>query len=93
MTNRGNTMRHRTAAQLAHIRAMALQSWRVRRALKARKNKQPEPFGRAISATAIMAPLIKTVDPQIRALIDAAVAAKRSPIVPTTNQENQACQV
>lgn len=74
--NRGNQQRHRTAAQRAHVQAEALERFRRRRAALRAKKEKPEPFGRAVSMTAVMAPMIKTVDPETRALIDVALAAR-----------------
>lgn len=65
---RGNTTQTRTPAQLA-----------PRTHFKGRRPKEkPEPFGRAPS-NGVFGPLVKTVPPDLRALIDAGVVRRSLP--------------
>lgn len=68
--NYGNRNKARTPAQMANLEAQ-------RRHFKpGRKPKeQPEPFGRTRSS-GIIGPMMKTVDTDTRALIDAAIAER-----------------
>lgn len=72
MTPHGNPNRFRTPAQLAHLTALRAKF----KDNRGRPRKQhPEPFGRAPSRGPI-GPMIKTVDGETQALIDAALRVR-----------------